>query len=298
MPDEPTNSPAPAVESAPATPSTAPADAFRDDMPNWVKADPKLAAAHDAATPKPGASPATPAVPALPAAVVPATPAATPGALPQFDERKLAELVTAGVRAAQPAPAPTPISDADMVKQLGIFTATPEIFEAIYGLKAEKPEQVRALNDAFQGVARQAVTISKLLHSQEIDKLRAEFSPYMNLIRESEASRQQELFYKEHTDLTGYDPIVRKVFAATMAGGQKFASVAEARKFVAEQSRELLKSAGVTPVAASSTPAAVPASRTTTPQSRPMSPTSMGGRNGGPGATKPTSTMESVWGNK
>jgi len=304
MSDEPNVNSTPTGESTPAapinTPSTSPAETFGDDAPNWIKSDPKLLAAHKAA-PAPGAEPtvpaATPAAPVAPAAT-PAAPTAAPaGQLPQFDAQTISRAVSDGVRQALPPPAAPSVSDADMAKQLGIFTATPETFQAILGIAPEKPEQVKALNDALQGVARQAVTIAKVLYQQDLQAFRQEMSPYMTMIRSAEAERQKTLFNTEHKDLAGYEPLVRQVFETTLASGQKFASVDEARSFVATKTRELLKSVGITPAAPAATrQAATP--RTTTPQSRPMSPTSMGGRNGGSGATKPAGTIESVWGNK
>lgn len=295
MPDpvEPTSS-TPVVESAPAAPSTSPAEAFHSDAPNWVKSDPKLLAAHEAAKPEAPAQPVTTPA-ATPAATPATTPAATPGSLPQFDEQRLASLITAGVRAGQPAASAAAESDADVARKLNIYTADAATFEAIVGLKPERPEQVVALNNALQGVARQAVTIAKILIDQSVGDLRTSISPYQQMVQRQVADQQQALFYDENKELVGYKPLVESTFAAMKASGITFTDITTARKALADRVRADLKASGITPQVARP---GTPTRTTTTPQSRPMSPTSMGGRNGGQSPTKPASTMESVWGNK
>lgn len=306
MSDENTNSGASTSTESQVTPqtsapATSPSDAFASDAPDWIKSDAKLLAAHNAA-PKPGAAeePAQPtAQPATTPAVQPVQPAAQPAAAaaPQFDAQTIARAVSDGVRQALPQQPAAGASDADIARQLQIFTATPETFQAILGIAPEKPEQVRALNDALQGVARQAVTIAKTLYQQDLQAFRAEISPYLGMVRDSEATRQRETFFKEQPDLSGYEPLVQQVFEAALASGQRFGTTNEARQFVATRTRELLKSINVTPVTPTTTRGAAP-SRTTTSPSRPMSPTSVGGRNGGTVPAKAANSIESVWGTK
>lgn len=293
---------------APVQHNSSPAQTFGDDVPNWVKAS-GLTAAHEAAG-KAGTEPAKPATitppaaqePAKPSTIVPPTgqaPAVVSTAQPvtptpaAFDETKLAQAIAQGIQRGQ-APLPTGPSDAELAKQLGIFTATPEIYKSILGVEPTSAEQVTALNSALQGVAKQAVNISQVLQNQAMKELEARFAPYISVIRTNEATRVKEAFYKDNVDLTGYEPLVNQTYQAVLASGKQFASVEEAGKFVAERTREMLKSAGVTPVIPAS-PGAKPNTRTTTPPARTMSPTSLGGRSGGSPATTPTK-MSAVWG--
>ena len=305
-----TNSGSASVESQPSAPNTSPATTFGDDVPNWVKTA-GLTAAHEAAgkpatatppvttTPPATTLPPTGATPP-PASAQPAGTAATPptttAPVPPtaFDEGKLAQAIAQGIRAGQPVTQPAGPSDAELAKQLGIYTATPEVYKSILGVEATSPEQVTALNNALQGVARQAVHIAQVLNNQSLKEMESRFLPYIEVIRNNEATRVKTDFFKSHTDLTGYEPLVKQTYEAVLASGQKFASVADAGKFVADRTREMLKSVGITPTAPAA-PVTGTQPRTTTPPARTMSPTSMGGRSGGSPATKPT-TMQSVWG--
>lgn len=301
-----TNS-APASESTPTTPehNSSPATTFGDDVPNWVKTA-GLTAAHHAA--KPGGEPAAAATPpAQSAAVPPVTPTApgvaAPAATPPpptppaaFDQAALARAVAEGVRTAT-TPAPQGPTDAQLAQQLGIYTATPEVYKSILGVEATSPDQVTALNTALQSVARQAVNIAQVLQQQAMRDFEARINPYIATVRQNEATRVKEGFFKSHTDLAGYEPLVKQTYEAVLASGQKFASLDEASKFVADRTREMLKNIGITPAAPAALPSAQTKPRTTTPPARTMSPTSLGGRSGGSPAA-PATKMTAVWGSQ
>lgn len=313
MADENTNSSgAPAestntsVNTTPNTsgPSTSPADAFgATDAPSWVQSDPKLVAAHKAASdPAPAVSAAKPSVTAPPqisGQVQTATPAATTPPPAQTNFKEMSDAIAAGIaRGQQPQPAAQQTSDADMAKQLGIYTATPEVYEAIVGVKPERPEQVAALNNALQGVARQAVTISKILIADAMKEQQTQYSPYFAMLREQEGNRYKAEFFKERPELAGYEPLVRQQYDLAMASGMKFNTIEEAKTYLATKTLETLKVAGVTPVAPAPARVSSTQTRTTPPPARTMSPTSMGGRSGGQTPTKASDTMTSVWGPK
>lgn len=305
------------VQSTPDTSlASSPAQSFGDDVPNWVKTA-GLMDAHKAAKPgvvntappkaAPGAvviegqetvkpttvQPTTDTTTSTPVTTVPPVVPPTPSA---FDEAKLAQAITQGIRAGQ-APTPTGPSDAELAKQLGIFTATPEIYKSILGVEPTDAGQVTALNNALQAVARQSVQISQVLQNQAIKDLEAKFMPYINVIRSNEATRVREGFFKTHTDLSGYEPLVKQTYEAVLASGQKFPNLETASQFVAERTREMLKQVGITPTAPAAAGTTQVKPRTTTPPARTMSTTSMGGRTGTTPAAKPAGTMQSVWGN-
>jgi len=310
MADENTNSSGTSAEStqtpaATSAPSTSPADAFgASDAPSWVQSDPKLVAAHKAAS-EPQPAVAKPAV-VQPSVVDPKTvqtsgqvqtqPAAQSN---QTNFKEMTDAIAAGIQRGQQVQAqPAQQSDAELAKQLGIYTATPEVYEAIVGVKPERPEQVAALNGALQGVARQAVTIAKVLIDNAMKDQQAQYSPYFTMLREQEGMRYKEQFFKERPELAGYEPLVRQQYDLAMASGIKFNTIEEAKTYLATKTLETLKIAGVTPVAPAAPRTSSTQPRTTTPPARTMSPTSMGGRSGGQTPTKASDTMTSVWGQK
>lgn len=282
------------------------------EPPDWLKAS-KLEKAHvkleEPKTETPETTTVQPATPATQTAVSP-TPTVQPAAAPaaaapvadmQSFAKALADAIRQGNAPAQaggPAPA---LTDQQIREQLGIFEATVDDYEAAFGVKPT-PQQLAAYNKHIQRGSQQAVTIAQVLMQRVAEQARAEFAPVMQTVRSQEAVRQRETFFTENTDLKGYEPLVAKEFQAVMASGRKFPDVNAARKFVADQVRDTLKSIGITPAApaTSSGPASTPAASVPQTATRKMTTTSVGGRSGGSGngqGQKPSS-VEAVWGKK
>lgn len=282
----------------PSTPSPSP-QAFGDDSaPEWVKTA-GLQDAHKAAKPPGAPAAATPPVGGTtpPAAVPAVTPAAavTPPANPAVDPTAIARAVAEGIRTGnQPAPAgPT---QEQLAQQLGIVTVTPELYKSMLGVDAQ-PEQVAALNEFGQGIAKQAVTIASILFGKQIKELQDQLTPYTQVVRTQEAQRIKGEFYSKHTDLKGYEAMVEQQYNLAKASGKTFASIEDAGKYVADQTRSTLQSLGIKP--GTPPPANGPTNLPgkTVPQSRTMTPTMVGGRGGGSNqSTSPKTTNEAVWG--
>lgn len=308
-PSAPTSTP-----STPTTP-TAPSPVMVDvwggrEAPDWTKqvglekshTDNDLAPSNpqsDAGeTPTP--TPTTPAV--QPSAQPTPTPTPAPVAdTPDF--AKIAEVFANAMRTQQAQNPGQPVqqpSDAQIREQLGIYEANEADYEAAFGVKPSSPAQLQAYNRHLQNIAKQAVTVSQLLFQRQLDAARSEAQPMIQAVRAQEAQRQRSMFFDENKDLSGYEPLVAKEFAAVKASGQRFPTVDAARKFVADQVRATLQSVGITPTAQAGT--SPTQSRTATPPqaaSRKMTTTSVGGRSGGPAAPSgPKSTVEAVWGKK
>ena len=306
-------------ESAPESPqvlNTAP-DAVHteSDAPAWIK-EAGLEQVHkDTAAPKPATPPAArvtphtkgPASATPPSGEQPApgfTPAAPQGQPQQqqpvpgaFDSEALSRSIVSGLREGlrPEAPAAPRMSPAEVAQKLNIFTATPEVYEAILGVKPERPEQVAALNAALQGVAKQAVTIADALMQTKMDALQAQFNPYMQVIQQQEASKQQDAFYREAPELTGYKKLVESTFRNMQAAGAKFPNIETARKALADETKRLLAESGI------KLPAPVPGQRPVSPRTtaaptRTMSPVSTGGRSGGSGSPAAPDKMKAIWG--
>jgi len=240
-------------------------------------------------TAPPAQTPAAPAV--LPTAPVqtPAAPAVQPTPL-TIDHQALARAIREGN-----APAPAGPSDEEVSRQLGIVHVTPEVYKQAFGVDGT-PEQIKGLNDYGQAIAKQAVTIASVLMGREIQQLKDSFAPYTQVIQQQEATRIKGEFFKKHADLGGYEELVTQQYQLAKASGRKFATLDEAGQFVADQTRSVLKSLGITPAAPAATNGPqLPAK--SVPQTRQMTPQSMGGKGGGtPAATKPATTVEQVWG--
>lgn len=224
------------------------------------------------------------------------TPQAAVSTQPTVDPTAIATAVTQALaqhqgsqQQAQPAR-----SDADLAKELNVFTATPELYKSILGVDAQ-PEQVAALNNAFQGVAKQAVTIAQVLMQRELSSIRSELAPYITHTRDAAAKEQVTLFETEFPQLKNHKHVYELVYNQVKASGQKFPDAASARKFVGEQTLAFLAKSNI-PLS-SSQPSTSPTRTAAQPQSRPMAPTSVGGRSGGSGsASAPPDKHKAIWG--
>lgn len=257
-----------------------------------------------AATPVPDGSRAPDAPPSPSGAVAPqqgtVAPATTPpqSAIQQIvmTPEMLAQITAQRQQSAQPQPQPQPqLSEADFVRHFNIFQANDQVYESILGVKPDRPEQVKALDDALQGVARQAVTIARFEMANKVKELQAQLQPINKSLQQQKETEYATRFYAQNTDLKDYEPMLREIVDAARARNMKFASDQEAMKYVADTARRLL---GKTVPVPGQAPGSVsnPAQTIQAPGARQMTPVSMGGRSGQGGATPPKSTAERIFG--
>lgn len=226
------------------------------------------------------------------------TPAPQPQTQQPFDVDKLASAIGKAMR--PPEPGAQPLTPEQIRQQLGIYDMSADDYEAILGVKPDSPARLAAFNKVLQAVAKQATTVASVLNQNALGDMQRKMDPYMASAKTQEAERQKNLFFTEHKDLTGYDALIEREFNALIATGYRVTNVAEARKAVADRTRETLKSLGVTPnptgrqVQATTQPTDGQAPR----QTRQMAPTSGGGRGAGSAQSKSQSTnkIEAVWG--
>jgi len=272
------------------TPTPAPAASpFADTpAPDWVKTA-GLEDVHKPVVPTtPPTAPATAPVTPL-TATVPSTPPAVPQTL-TVDHAALARAIREGN-----APAPAGPTDEELSQQLGIVTVTPQLYKDVFGIDGT-PAQITGLNNYGQAIAKQAVTIAKVLFDRELKEFRDSMAPYTQVVQQQEASRIKSEFFKTHADLAGYEELVTQQYQLAKSSGRKFNTLDEASKFIADQTRSVLKGLGITPTAPSVTNGSTPSGKSV-PQTRTMTPLSTGGKSSGsPSANQPKTIIEQVWG--
>lgn len=302
--------------SQPATSAPAPTQSVKDvwggrAAPDWVK-NTSLGTVHDRTNVgEPKGDQQSTATPTEPVTSVttptepqgqPTQPAVqTPPAVPLTADTLAAALakVMPQQQAQQPAARPQ-ISEDEIRQQLSIFTASAEDYKSAFGVEPSSPQQLEAYNKHLQSIARQAVTVSQVLLQRALAQQQESIQPFTSAVRAQEAQRQYQTFFHENSDLVGYDSLVEKEYHQALSSGRRFGTPAEARKFIADQTRATLKSIGITPTARSN--GTQQSTQTPTrPQtsSRQMTTTSVGGRGGGsatPG--KAINTQEAVWGKR
>lgn len=165
----------------------------------------------------------------------------------------------------QPRPPAPQMTQEQFNKAFNVFQVDAQGFQAITGYAPEKPEQVAALNAAFQAVNRQALTMADALINQRLEameaKITGQFAP-VKTFHEAQFQKQLESdFFTEHADLKDFRPLIETVLKGEMANGRKFANQAELFKFAADKTRSLL------PANVLQTPTA-PAANGTTPQTQ------------------------------
>ena len=202
-----------------------------------------------------------------------------------------------------PQAAPPPqMTDEEFARQFNIHKVTAEEYEAILGIKPDSPARVAALDAALQGISRQSVTLARAMIEQAKQELGLQIQPAREAILRQEAQRQHAEFVKENDDLKDYTPLLQEIVAssqARLARGEPiqlpdgrlvrgFANEVEARQFVAQKARALLR----LPVSQQGGQQQQQQQRQqSTPSqqggSRSMSTTSMGGRTGQSGGAAP-----------
>ena len=258
------------------------------------------------ATP-PAAAPTPPiATPPVAATVSPVAPT-TPPPAQQLTPDQIADLgASAAARVLQAQRTNTPaapeprLSQEEFDKTFNVFKVDAATFAAITGYAPEKPEQVTALNTAFQGVARQALTMANALVAQKMEAMKGEIMGQFAPVKAShEAQFQKQLeseFFAAAPDLADFRPLIETVIKSEMQSGRKFASKEELFKFAADKTRSLL------PATVLQQPAGAVAPNGTTPNQQPttqrrMTPASTGGQvSQGQGSAAPRGDAQTIFG--
>jgi len=267
--------------SAPAAPSKPPSNPFSSNPPEApasqiAPTEPKVEPKVEPVTP--------PAEPQTPTPTDPKSPEA-----PLLTADALAEaLKKSGAFGNQPppqAPQQPQMSAEEFNKKFNVFQVTPEVYKSILGVDAE-PEQVQALNSTLQGISKQAVTVARHVMQQQMEQVQKQYAPMVQAFRDQTAKAADAEFVNSNPDLKDYLPVVREVTASAKSRGMTFNTLAEANKFVADKTRELMKLGPQRPVAAAPQ-ASAPAKAVQTP----MTPVSMGGRSGQGGTATPSKSL-------
>lgn len=198
-------------------------------------------------------------------------------AAPAITAEMIAEAVKTGVAAVQPKPAPaapTPEEIAQFDRQFNVIRVTPDMYKAILGVAPQSQEQLKALEQALHGSAKQAIAMSQYLANQEIEKrlqaFQQQMSPVQNFVQQQQHQALETEFYSRHADLKDHGALCKELALAAQAQRIPFKSPQEAMDFVANKARSLLGKAA---------PTGQPVSTRTT-QRHSMTPTSLGGNPG------------------
>jgi hypothetical protein len=192
-------------------------------------------------------------------------------------------------------PAEPPFDEGEFKKNFNIYEANEKVFEDTFGVKPT-PSQLAAYNQQLQAIARQAVTINRYLTEQKIKEIQTQFQPVQQTIEQQKAQQYFQEFVTEYPGLKDYGPLLKEITDAARARNMQFATVGEAKNFVAAQAAKLLGKQ-VTDFRITSQ-AGGNNNQTTSQQSgsRAMSTTSMGGRSGVSGGAAPVqSTAERLF---
>lgn len=198
--------------------------------------------------------------------------------------------------------APKPLSDDEFNQMFGVVKLNEQDFAAIIGFAPEKPEQVAALNAAFQKLNAQSVKMANYMADQKIKALEEKFSsqvsPIVERTKQEAEQKVESMFFEEYPGLKDYRPLLVEIKDSIVAKGTKFNSAEELINFVATKAATLIGK----PVADLKRQAAggsvIKTQQSPTATSRQMTSTLVGGR-GGSGAatsTKPKSTAEQLFG--
>jgi hypothetical protein len=252
-------------------------------------------------TPPAATEPTAPVEPAAQEPAAPVQPAATPPVtLTPEQLQQLAGLMRGPEPQQQQQQVQQPqtveqMDDATFAKTFNIVSVDAGTYEQILGVPPSSPQQVAALHTTLQGIARQAVTMSRYLAekmvNEKFSQLETQVQPLAQTHREQMENRVKDTFFTKYADLKAYEPGIREIVDAARARGMQFPTQEAAMEYVATTARKLFN------VAPGAVAGRNPAQGGQPAGSRAMTPMSMGGRSGQGGtATPPQSTAQRIFG--
>jgi hypothetical protein len=219
----------------------------------------------------------------------PTQPTTEPTQTPPLTDAQIRASVAAGLRDAQPAPAPKQWTPEELDKAFNVWKPTQELVDQIVGGGEGALKALAAMRD---GLSNQFQTL--LQYSLEVAKkeMLGQVAPAMTFAQEQAAAKDREAFFEEHEDLKPYEKLTQTVFNAMKAEGTRFATTADAFKALADRTRALLPTNG------NGTGAGQPSGvRTTTPTQKRPAGLSSGSQAGGGGHSAPAAPFSGaeIW---
>lgn len=178
----------------------------------------------------------TPATPVTPTPITPATPTST-----TLDKESIRELVTGVARAVAPKEKAPEMSMEEFNRVMNVLNITPEYAQKL-GLN---PEAAPVLQELFQGIAKQAVTMATYQINQARQELETRFNagltPLQQHIQKQVEGQAKDEFMKAYPDLKGFEPVLELVYAQMKTEGYQAKTKEEAFKAVADRAQTMIK---------------------------------------------------------
>ena len=171
-----------------------------------------------------------------PVAQAPQTQASSEVRLADDAVEKLAAAVRAG--SAQQAPAQQ-MSQEDFDRLFHVMRPDQQMLNAIRS--GDEAAALAALTQFSHGTAKQAIALASYQFQLELAKIREAVAPALGFVQEQQMQRLESEFYEQHSDLKGYEPVLKAIRDGFVAKGAQFKSKEEAFKAVAEEARKILK---------------------------------------------------------
>lgn len=201
----------------------------------------------------------------------------------------------------QPA-APKPMSPEEFRQHYEIPQVDESVYEAILGVKPDRPERVAALDNLLAGYMRAGVKMGQDLLKAQLGQFQQQYDGRLQPLMSAHIQQQEAAlvnrFTQANPDLANEMILVNEVKDAMIARGAKFGSEQELFKAVGDATRQLIgrlrggQQAGGQVQPGSSKPGQA----SQRPVARPMTPSMQGGRGGSASSKSEPSTAEQVFG--
>ena len=138
----------------------------------------------------------------------------------------------------------------ELDKAFNVFKVTPEhVTKLLTGLRGEDEQSVEAvrahLNDMFQAIARQAVTIAGAQLARWKSEFNEQFKPYAEILRTQQYKQLADEFYRTYPEFQGREALVDQVAKNLTQNASQTLTKEQAFEAVAANVREILKQLGL-----------------------------------------------------
>lgn len=131
------------------------------------------------------------------------------------------------------------LSQEEINRSLNVYQMSEKDYDSIFATD-DKQQSIQALNQVLQNAVRQAVTMSHVLVTEQVQNLQQTVSPYMQFADQQRTSALEQTFYQMHPDLVSARPVVDAVTKKLKEAGYTFSDASQLFDAVAQNTKAYL----------------------------------------------------------
>lgn len=157
----------------------------------------------------------------------------------------IAKSVAAGMKSATPEARQPELTQEQTDKLLNRYLANEDALRAM-GIAEPTSENVQAFQTIIDNVAKHSNTVAKVMLQAEMAKLQPQLAAVQSTLGEVETEKIRNKFFDSYKELKPYEKIVKAVSQTIDEKKAASMTLEEGMKFVAKETRRILKDSGIT----------------------------------------------------